>query len=132
MRGTPAVWFSLFVVSQSPKANVDAPLFQGGGLLKRGQVQKHDLNIWRSQSKSAYQLRQLLLTDREGAVQAGRFNAAASSGSLRKRLRVAAKTALATAGTMADVPASPIPPGGSEFWTMWTSMAGASSMRSTW
>jgi hypothetical protein len=43
-----------------------------------------------------------------------------------KRLRVAAKTALATAATMADVPASPIPPGGSELWTMWTSMAGAS------
>jgi len=35
--------------------------FQGAGLLKRGQVQKHDLDIWRSQSKSAYQLRQLLI-----------------------------------------------------------------------
>jgi hypothetical protein len=33
---------------------------------------------------------------------------------------------------MAEVPASPIPPGGSELWTMWTSMAGASFMRRTW
>ena len=33
-------------------------------------------------------------------------------------------------GTMAEVPASPIPPGGSELGTMWTSMAGASFMRS--
>jgi hypothetical protein len=34
---------------------------QNCSLLKRGQVQKHDLDIWRSQSKSAYQLRQLLI-----------------------------------------------------------------------
>ena len=34
-------------------------------------------------------------------------------GSLRKRLPVAAKTALVTAGTTQEVPASPIPPGGS-------------------
>jgi hypothetical protein len=39
---------------------------------------------------------------------------ALSIGILRKRLPVGAKIALATAGTMADVPASPIPPGGSK------------------
>jgi hypothetical protein len=35
-------------------------------------------------------------------------------GIFRNRLPVAAKIALATAGTMAEVPHSPIPPGGSE------------------
>src|SRR5262245_38089015 len=62
----------------------------------------------------------------------GCFNTVVSTGRFRKRLPVAAKIALATAGTMAEVPASPIPPGGSELWTRWTSMAGASSMRSIW
>jgi hypothetical protein len=36
-------------------------------------------------------------------------------GILRSRLPVAAKIALATAGTMAEVPHSSIPPGGSKF-----------------
>ena len=45
---------------------------------------------------------------------AGCFNAAASIGSWRKRLPVAAKIALVTAAGMQEVPASPIPPGGSE------------------
>src|SRR5450432_1205635 len=44
------------------------------------------------------------------------FNAAVSTGSLRRRLPVAAKIALVTAGTTAEVPASPIPPGDSELW----------------
>ena len=59
-------------------------------------------------------------------------NTAGSTGSFRRRLPVAAKIALVTAGTMADVPASPMPPGGSELCTMWTSTAGASFMRSIW
>jgi hypothetical protein len=42
---------------------------------------------------------------------------------------VAAKIAFVTAETFAEVPCSPMPPGGSEPWTMWTSTAGASSMR---
>ena len=46
------------------------------------------------------------------SLQPGCFNAVASTGILRGRLPVAAKIALATAGTMAEVPASPIPPGG--------------------
>ena len=37
----------------------------------------------------------------------------ASTGNLRGRLLVAAKTAFAIAGTMSDVPVSPIRPGGS-------------------
>jgi hypothetical protein len=49
-----------------------------------------------------------------------------------ERLPVAANIALIMAGTMAEVPAAPIPPGGSKFWTMWTSMAGASFMRTIW
>src|SRR4029077_7143396 len=65
-------------------------------------------------------------------VHTGCFNAAVSIGSFRKRLPVAAKIALVTAGTMAEVPGSPIPPGGSALWAMWTSMAGASFMRSIW
>ena len=52
------------------------------------------------------------------SVHTGCFNAVVSTGSFRKRLPVAAKIALATAGTMAEVPASPIPPGGSELATM--------------
>jgi hypothetical protein len=55
-----------------------------------------------------------------------------SIGSFRNRLPVAANTALVTAGTMADVPVSPIPPGGSGLWRMWTSITGASSMRRIW
>jgi uncharacterized protein len=39
-------------------------------------------------------------------------NAAGLIGSFRRRLPVAAKIALATAGTTAEVPGSPIPPGG--------------------
>ena len=42
---------------------------------------------------------------------AGFFNAAESMGIFLSRLPVAAKIALATAGTMAEVPHSPIPPG---------------------
>lgn len=57
------------------------------------------------------------------------FNTAGSTGSFRSRLPVAAKIALVTAGTMHDVPASPIPPGASEFCTMCTSTSGASSIR---
>src|ERR1700730_17167964 len=64
------------------------------------------------------------------SVQTGCFNTAVSIGSFRRRLPVAAKTALVTAGTMAEVPASPIPPGGSELCTICTSIAGASLMRS--
>ena len=48
------------------------------------------------------------------------------------RLSVAAKIALATAGTIAEVPGSPIPPGGFELWTIWTSIAGASLIRGIW
>jgi hypothetical protein len=65
-------------------------------------------------------------------VHTGCFNALVSIGSFRKRLPVAAKIALVTAGAMAEVPGSPIPPGGSTLWTMWTSIAGASFMRSIW
>src|ERR1700730_12595035 len=66
------------------------------------------------------------------SVHTGCFNAAVSIGSFRKRLAVAAKIALVTAGMMAEVPASPIPPGDSGLWTMWTSIAGASFMRRIW
>jgi hypothetical protein len=66
------------------------------------------------------------------SVHPGCFDAAASIGILRKRLPVAAKIALATAGTIAEVPGSPIPPGSSELWMIWTSIAGASLMRSIW
>ena len=66
------------------------------------------------------------------AAYAGCFSALASTGNLRRRFPVAAKIALVTAGTIAEVPASPIPPGGSELLMMWTSMAGASLMRSIW
>ena len=55
---------------------------------------------------------------------------ALSIGSFRTRLPVAAKIALATAGITADVPGSPMPPGTSELLTRWTSIKGASLMRS--
>ena len=61
---------------------------------------------------------------------AGCFSRAVSTGILRRRFPVAAKMALATAGTIADVPGSPNPPGGSALRTIWTSMVGASFMRS--
>src|SRR6267378_1098788 len=64
--------------------------------------------------------------------QLGNLSRLVSIGRIRKRFPVAAKIALVTAGTIAEVPGSPIPPGGSEFWMMWTSMAGASFMRSIW
>jgi hypothetical protein len=51
-------------------------------------------------------------------LHAGPFSAALSTGSFRTRLPVAAKIALVMAGTIAEVPASPIPPGGSRLWTM--------------
>src|SRR5882724_4429961 len=54
-----------------------------------------------------------------------------SSGSVRIRLPVAAKTALATAGAVTAVPGSPIPPGASPFRTRCTSIAGVSLSRST-
>src|SRR3984893_8877271 len=66
------------------------------------------------------------------SVHTGCFNAAVSIGSFRKRLPVAAKIALVTAGTTAEVPASPIPPGDSGLWTIWTSTIGASLMRRIW
>jgi hypothetical protein len=49
----------------------------------------------------------------QSSVQDGCFNTVGSTGSFLRRLPVAAKIALVTAGTMAEVPASPIPPGGS-------------------
>jgi len=67
----------------------------------------------------------------EPSAQTGCFNAVVSIGSFRKRLPVAAKIALATAGAIAEVPASPIPPGGSALRTMWTSIAGVSLIRRT-
>jgi hypothetical protein len=48
----------------------------------------------------------------------GCFSTLLSTGILRSRFPVAAKIAFATAGTMADVPASPIPPGASVLGTM--------------
>ena len=53
-----------------------------------------------------------------------------SSGSLRMRLPVAAKIAFATAGAIAGVPGSPIPPGASVLGTICTSTFGISFMRS--
>jgi hypothetical protein len=55
---------------------------------------------------------------RQCSAHARCFNAVVSIGSFRKRLPVAAKIAFVTAGAMAEVPASPIPPGGSKLWTM--------------
>src|SRR5216684_4816387 len=54
-----------------------------------------------------------------------------SSGSLRMRLPVAAKTALARAGAVTAVPGSPIPPGASKLRTRCTSIVGVSFIRST-
>src|SRR4029078_6349378 len=54
------------------------------------------------------------------------FSIATSTGILRRRLPVAAKIAFLTAGTIADVPVSPIPPGGSELGTILTSIEGGS------
>ena len=47
-----------------------------------------------------------------------------SIGSLRRRLPVAAKTALTTAGAIVAVPGSPMPPGASPLGTMCTSTFG--------
>jgi predicted ATPase len=44
-------------------------------------------------------------------------------------LPVAAKSALATTGASADVPGSPMPPGGSEFGTIWELRAATSLAR---
>src|SRR5439155_14270358 len=52
-------------------------------------------------------------------------------GSLLIRFPVAAKTALASAGPVIEVPGSPIPPGASRLRTRWTSIGGASFIRST-
>jgi len=53
-------------------------------------------------------------------------------GSLRRRLPVAAKMALATAGATGGTPGSPQPPGALVLGTMWTSIcAGASLIRRT-
>src|SRR5215468_2285442 len=60
------------------------------------------------------------------------FSTLLSIGILRRRFPVAAKIALAMAGTTPDVPVSPIPPGGSALLTRWTSIAGASFMRIIW
>jgi hypothetical protein len=49
---------------------------------------------------------------------AGCLSTLESTGILRRRFPVAAKIALPMAGTIADVPVSPIPPGGSELLTM--------------
>src|SRR5262245_58082694 len=62
----------------------------------------------------------------EQSPQAPSFRALAVTGSLRTRVPVAAKMAFVTAGTTAEVPASPIPPGDSPLCTMCTSTAGAS------
>jgi hypothetical protein len=69
---------------------------------------------------------------RRRSIHTGCFSTLVSTGIFRKRLPVAAKIALATAGTIAEVPASPMPPGASELWTICTSIAGASFMRSIW
>ena len=54
---------------------------------------------------------------------AGNFRTLGSTGIFRRRLPVAAKIALATAGTMADVPASPMPPGASKLSRIKTSLS---------
>src|SRR5205807_4705489 len=59
-----------------------------------------------------------LSTHRDDGRHTDCFNAAVSTGGFRSRLPVAAKIALVTAGTIAEVPASPIPPGGSVLFTM--------------
>ena len=57
---------------------------------------------------------------------------AAEKGSTRKRLPVAAKMALATAGPIGATSGSPTPVGASVEGTIWTSTFGMSSMRKTW
>ena len=52
-------------------------------------------------------------------------------GRLRSRCPVAAAMALATAGAMTGVPGSPTPVGFAADGTMWTSIRGASPIRST-
>ena len=59
------------------------------------------------------------------------LRSAGSTGNLRRRFPVAARIAFVTAGTMTEVPGSPIPPGASVFLVRYTSMAGASFMRRT-
>lgn len=68
-----------------------------------------------------------------GRVEVAGYQARRSAGrigSLRIRLPVSAKTALATAGAIGGVPGSPTPPGGSALGMMWTSTTGISLMRS--
>jgi hypothetical protein len=62
----------------------------------------------------------------------GCWSIATSTGSFRRRLPVAAKIALVTAGTMSEVPASPMPPGDSWLGTICTSTSGASFIRRIW
>jgi len=64
------------------------------------------------------------------AVHPGAFNNAESMGIFLSLTPVAAKIAFATAGTMQDVPVSPMPPGGSALFAIWTSICGISLMRS--
>src|SRR5262249_40448341 len=59
----------------------------------------------------------LMRADHVGPL-CGCFSTLPATGILRRRLPVAAWMALATAGTIADVPISPIPPGGSVLLTM--------------
>lgn len=54
-----------------------------------------------------------------------RLSSAGWTGSLRRRLPVAAKIVCATAGMTAEVPGSPSPPAGSVFWTMCRSLVHA-------
>jgi hypothetical protein len=76
------------------------------------------------------------MLDRRPSQQAGSALAVTPTASRRCR-RSELRTALAGrredcighGGTMQEVPASPIPPGGSALFTMWTSTAGASFMR---
>src|ERR1700758_3873452 len=58
-------------------------------------------------------------------------SSAGSTGGLRRCLPVAAKIAFIIAGTTADAPGSPRPPGCSVFWMMCTSISGASLIRRT-
>jgi hypothetical protein len=75
-------------------------------------VQRHDNGVGLSRSPFAAP------NPATAFAYVGCFNAVVSTGSFRRRLPVAAKIALVTAGTMAEVPGSPIPPGGSELWTI--------------
>ena len=77
--------------------------------------------VWSQSATGADESRQILVdhVDLGGPalLTPAVFNTAASIGILRRRLPVAAKIALAMAGTTADVPVSPIPPGGSALLT---------------